>query len=1079
MPGRCLAGLLAAMACAAASGQEYRFRAPQLAAPQALSHQLLTDEERRFVAALPEVRVGLPLPPPRPYEDIAASGEITGIHPEMLGHLATTFGLKLRPVVLPDWSSTLRAVRERQVDLVMTLGITPDRLEYLEFTLGVTPLPGALFSRSAAGSAASRPPATHAELARARFALEREFLANEFIRRQYPEATILTVETTGDALAAVNQGRADYYLGSLLETIDWLARKPMPDMRIRQSMPYGSGFYHFAVRKDWAPLAGILNKGISSLRTLPLRLPLPAGTAGMSGELALPVPLALDAAESSLLVAHPVWRIGAVRGLALLNDVDARGRHSGIAAEYVEQLGRRLGVGIAVMPFDSVGAMLDALRDGRIDLVPFLTRTAQREREFVFSAHYVEMPYMIVARSDAPLYWDLDSLRGRRLALAAQHPLRELLASRYPDIGIVTTPNGNAAMDAVAGGAADAAVEVKLFANLRINSDNDGRLRAVAALEDLPAQFHMAASPRTKALVPLVNRVLLDIPAHERERMLRRWVALDLQPAFAWRRHLPVLVVTGAALLAGAAAALWWLRRLAREVNARRQSEDRLNDIGATLPCVAFRYLVDARGMLQGAYYSPGAGTFLGVEPRPDQPLLGLLGPRLRPEHRAGAEEAQRQSLKTGQRFNATVAYAHPDGRERWLNAQAVLTQAQDGLRAWTGFVVDITTERDLQARLAREAEAKKVLLASASHELRAPTHTLSLALQAIPPEGLHADQRTALRIAQDAAQTLMQLLNDVLDAARFDTAPTRMNPVWFPLRDLIEQLAAAYRSAASAKGLAFDADIRPDVPDEIFLDPLRLKQVLVNLLSNAVKYTTRGSVSLQVSLAGGGLQSHTLRFRVADTGIGIPAEQQRKLFTPFATADDQAGRVPMPEGSTGLGLTISRHLAGMMGGAVELHSTPGLGTEVDFTIPMAASRQAPPRPDPAAAARRAVLVCDDDDASRILMARLLEQLGFPVLEAHDGGAALERWRAGGVHALVTDLHMRGMNGLQLIRQIRGEEDAAAGRTRIVIVSGSPPPAEWSGDDAPYDAFFEKPADMRALAAVLAAEQVPGNVTHS
>jgi signal transduction histidine kinase len=202
----------------------------------------------------------------------------------------------------------------------------------------------------------------------------------------------------------------------------------------------------------------------------------------------------------------------------------------------------------------------------------------------------------------------------------------------------------------------------------------------------------------------------------------------------------------------------------------------------------------------------------------------GPAGPAAAARPPRGRQEAKRRSLRTGERFNMTVAYAHPDGRERWLNAQAVATQAQGGLQAWTGFVADISTERDLQARLAREAGAKKLLLASASHELRAPTHTLSLALQSIPADGLHADQR----IAQDAAQTLTQLLNDVLDAARFDTGLVRLQPVEFALQELIGPLAEATRSDATGKGLQFECSIGPGVPARVLLDPLRIRQVLV-----------------------------------------------------------------------------------------------------------------------------------------------------------------------------------------------------------------------------------------------------------
>ena len=526
----------------AAGATKYHFRALPPGAALSLGPGLVTEQERAYLATLPEIRVAMPLPPPRPYAVVNADQEISGIQPEILSYLAQALGLRLRPVVYPDWPSAFEAAKRRDVDLLMTLGVSSERMEYLEFTLGATPVPAALFARAVSDGAAQPPPE------RARFAIERGYLPNEFVRRQYPHATILGVQTTREALAEVAEGRADYYVGSLLEVMDFLARGPHLSVQVQRLVTVGTGYYHFGVRKDWAPLARILNKGIAAARSSPIPAydealsTLPAGVV-------VPRPTGFSPAESVLLVQRPTWRVGAVRGLSMLNDVDSDGVHSGIAAEYAEQVAQQLGVGLQIVPFDSVAAMLDALRAGSIDVVPFLTRTPQREKEFAFTKPYVSMPYMIVARTDAPLYWDLGSLSGRRLALAAQHPLRELVAERYPEIKLVTVANGNEAMDAVARGAADAAAEVKLFANLRINGDNDGRLRAVAEIKDLPAEFHFAVASPQRALAPVIDRALDRIAPSERERMLRRWVALELDPGFAWRRYLPALVVAAAALM--------------------------------------------------------------------------------------------------------------------------------------------------------------------------------------------------------------------------------------------------------------------------------------------------------------------------------------------------------------------------------------------------------------------------------------------------------------------------------------------------------------------------------------------------
>jgi ABC-type amino acid transport substrate-binding protein len=232
------------------------FRAPALAASLGLGPEVLSPQERAFVAALPEVRVAIPLPAVRPFEVVDADGSVSGVHPEMLGYLAKAFRLRVRPVMLPSFADALAAMKDGRADLMMTLGYTSDRAKYLGYTLGVTPLAGALFTRVATNAPS---PTDLSDLSHARFAVERNFLANDFLRREFPQATIVTVETTGDALQAVSEGRATHYLGGLLTTIDWLTRQPVPGIEISRLMNYSTGYYHFAVRKDWSPLAGILN----------------------------------------------------------------------------------------------------------------------------------------------------------------------------------------------------------------------------------------------------------------------------------------------------------------------------------------------------------------------------------------------------------------------------------------------------------------------------------------------------------------------------------------------------------------------------------------------------------------------------------------------------------------------------------------------------------------------------------------------------------------------------------------------------------------------------------------------------
>jgi two-component system, NarL family, sensor histidine kinase EvgS len=1042
---------LACLAWPASAATDYRFKDYGAAKALLLGPSLLSDEQRQFLAGLPEIRVAVAQGGYPPYETHGADGEITGFQAEVLASLTAALGLRIKAVVLPDWPAVLAAVREGRADMVLTVSATPERLRYLDFTLGTVPVPTALFAQKGSNVAP----------AKARFALEREYYANFLVNRLYPQATVVAAESTHEALRAVAEGRADYYVGSLLEAIDVLARNPLPGIEAREMLQADRRAYHFGIRKDWAALAPILNLGIARMRADIDPRAMAAASASASGlgaSAALPPALQLSADEAAILARRGVWRVGAVRGLQLLNEADAMGAHSGIAADYTDHVARRLGIAVDVVAFDNVAAMLDGLRDGRIDIVPFLSRTPQREREFAFSAPYFEMPYMLVARNDAPLYWDLGSLRGKRLALARQHPLREALSARFADIRVVDAANGNEAMDLVARGDADAAVEIKVFANLRINGDADAHLRTVAEVKEVPAQFSFAVARNSAAMAPLIGRVIDELPATERERMLRRWVAVDFDPPFPWRRHLPVLLTAAAALLLLSAGTVWWMRRLSREVRERRRAVERLDDIGRTMPGSAFRYVLDDEGKVRQTFYSSGTRAFLGVEPQPEQTVLELISPRLHPKAAQAARELQQAVWRSGEPFKGTARYRHPDGREIWLHCEAVQGRDADGQCVWTGYVVDVTPERELQERLALEAQERHVLLASASHELRAPTHTLLLALQAIAQEGVSAVQARPLSIARDAAQTLTQLLDEVLDAARSRSGPVELRPQDFELRPLLAQVCDAHAGALAAKGLAFVLNVADDAPRLVCLDPLRLRQVLGNLLGNAARYTQAGQVRLEVVSHRRNDGSTAIEFVVQDTGPGIDAERQAKLFEPFASE-------PVVEGSTGLGLSICRRLVRAMGGTLTLESGLGRGTSVRVWLP--ATMRARQR-----VLRRsgAVLLCDDDPVSRMLVAESLMAAGHQVIEVTDGQAALERWRKGGIALVITDLTMPQLDGWALIESIRSEERDQAEQTAIVVCSGNPaPPMQTGADGAPYDAFLAKPTDVRTLTATLAA----------
>ncbi|SAK56092.1 sensor protein evgS [Caballeronia calidae] len=327
---------------------------------------------------------------------------------------------------------------------------------------------------------------------------------------------------------------------------------------------------------------------------------------------------------------------------------------------------------------------------------------------------------------------------------------------------------------------------------------------------------------------------------------------------------------------------------------------------------------------------------------------------------------------------------------------------------------------------------AKSTFLATMSHEIRTPMNAvLGLLEIELRAPGERAATERALSTAHRAARDLLGMIDDLLDVAKIEAERLVLAPAPLDVDAWIAGVAAIYEPAARAKGVALVVKRLSDgAPAWILADAQRLRQVVGNLLSNAIKFTDVGAVTLEYGVAPPHEGRRAVTLAVSDTGIGIAPDKQAMLFTPFVQAHDGRAR---SVGGTGLGLTISKRLVTMMGGAIELSSEPGRGTRftvrIDFPVADAVAPPADARPATASAAAGSlaglsVLVVDDHPANRIVLDGQIRLLGGTAQLAVDGKSALARWRAGprAFDVIVTDCSMPEMSGEELARAIRDEE---------------------------------------------------------
>ncbi|MFC5548976.1 CHASE domain-containing protein [Massilia aerilata] len=455
-----------------------------------------------------------------------------------------------------------------------------------------------------------------------------------------------------------------------------------------------------------------------------------------------------------------------------------------------------------------------------------------------------------------------------------------------------------------------------------------------------------------------------------------------------------------------------------------------------------------------------------------------MIGRRDREIDLPGASEAirevERSVLETGLSRSVQNEARLADGSVRHLWSVKVPVRADGVVTAMLCVSTDVTELHELKARADAASQAKSDFLSNMSHEIRTPMNSIIgmswLALkQAAEPR-----QRDYLQKIHHSAQHLLGIINHILDFSKIEAGRIELELLDFTLEALMRNLASQLGEAASARGLALEFEIAPELRRPLRGDPLRLEQVLLNFTSNAIKFSEQGPIVVRAGTVRSAGADLLVRFEVRDRGIGIAAEELPHLFTPFHQADPSTTR---RYGGTGLGLVISKQLAELMGGEVGVESTPGQGSSFWFTAALAdAARAASPAGAPAAAptgpgalAGSSILLVEDNAFNQQVARELLEDAGAGVVVAGNGSEALELMRAPGAafDCVLMDVQMPVMDGFEATRRIRA--DVLLKDARVIAMTANAGLEDQARCQAAgMDEFVTKPVAPEALVAAVA-----------
>ncbi|MGT4067297.1 UNVERIFIED_CONTAM: transporter substrate-binding domain-containing protein [Aeromonas hydrophila] len=998
-----------------------------------IDFKLNDDDSEWLKSNKPAINIGITLPENPPF-DLISEGDhrsYEGLSADYISLLADMLQTSINLTVYNSRLEAINDIKNGKIDLLTT----SNRFEEFHGLVLSHPyikdMPTLYISEASAQSKKINT-----------IAMAYDYLPDREVHEIYPHATLVHYPSRQEAVAAAVFGQADAVIIDLFSANYLVNNTFAKRLVLKETLPVNTRGFGFALSSTSTRLKSIIDRALTSI---PVSEHWAIKKRWSGSGLTIPEKVhdnLLDASELAWLKEHGPIRVVVNEFNAPITYFDQDRQFHGYVADIFAAFKLYTGVDISITRAQSYSEVKHYLNNGYVDAAILYSPRGDTS-DLIFSKAFTTSPYVIVTKKISD-----NKSKSLRVVIPQEHADIHDINIPGMKLEAISARNYLDAMDCVINGRADATILPLNVADYYIGRYFSEQLKVSQLVTSLPsATLSLVTEAHSKNLTSIMNKFLSSISPDELQAIENRWRMNATPGQETWRDYKYTLyTMSGAAILLIIASLVWaWFTRVhyVKRLDAQRKLSEQ------------FTFMQDIVDSMPHPIYVRNISRELVLFNKSYQTVFSSSKDELLFKHTREGEHRVKEAKEIDQEYQQAIIDGHIFRKDRRIHIDGKPVDIyhwiqpyrdRDGvIQGVIGGWIDVSDRVKLMSALTQAKEqadsasrAKTQFLATMSHEIRTPMNAviglLELALKKAEKKQFDFQ---SIEVAHDSAKGLLALLGDILDVIKIEAGELTMTPVEMNVKQSLESVMRIFEGLAIQKDLSLSLEWDPLIPEFVYLDPMRLKQIISNLIGNAVKFTEHGEIKVKATRHLSDTGKLYLLIQIKDSGIGIPEEELQHLFKPFS----QAHHGTHSRGGTGLGLVICRSLCEQMGGTLTLESKLGQGTRVAMTLPL---NPAVNQPLPRVASisslepnqveqRYYILIVDDHPANRILLSQQLKYLGHKVDEACNGEDALRLYEQHPYQVVITDCNMPIMDGYALSRRLRAWEKSRKLASSIIF----------------------------------------------